>query len=321
MTPAERDEIESRYTRLRWLELQNRPVDGSFDVTHLKEVNRRIFQDLPDIPGFENVMPGQFRPPVPDGKDWMKNRGLSTVQGSFFVAYSRMDDAAKFRLDKVLEGVTPSELRALKTENFTQRIGELYAELDYVHPFLDGNSRTLRAFTGQLAQVTGYCIDWDRFSRSATGRDLLYIARDRSVNEIAKPLAQHPNTITKLIGTRDRLDGHRALPELLRDVVRPNRAIAYEKLPEAEALQQYPELAPAYKTVRAAPAYFASRMPGDREAQKNGVQAAVAHIQARLNAGETQDFSRVRLQEGKKRQAPCESQNVQAIRPGPRHEE
>jgi hypothetical protein len=47
-----------------------------------------------------------------------------------------------------------------------------------------------------------------------------YIARDLSVNELAKPRVQHENTI---LHTQDRLDGNRALPDLLRDAVRPSR--------------------------------------------------------------------------------------------------
>lgn len=286
MTPEERDGIEGRYTRLRWLELQRRPVDGLFDAVHLKEINRRIFQDLPGIPGFESVTPGEYRPPVADGLDWQKNRSLSTVNGSFFVAYSRMDGPARARLDQVLADVEPDALRNLNTAAFAQRMGQLYAELDYVHPFQDGNSRTLRAFIGQLARRTGYEIDWEQFSRSETGRDLLYIARDLSVNEIARPHLQNPRTVMRIIGTRDRLRGYRALPDLLRDAVRPSRAIAFEQLPEDEALARYPELAPAYQTLHAAPAYFASKLPEYQEKQRAGIQAAVIHLQARLDAGE-----------------------------------
>jgi cell filamentation protein len=231
-----------------------------------------------------------------------------------------MDEKAIGRLGKVLESAKPDALRSLNTQDFTQRIGTLYAELDYVHPFLDGNSRTLRAFTGQLAREAGHTIDWDKFSRRPTGRDLLYIARDRSVNEIAKPHIQHPDTMQKVINTLDRTQGNRALPELLRDVVRPSRAIAFEKLPEADALERFPELAPAYKTMRAAPAYVASKMPNDKEAQKAGVHAAVAQIQTRLNAGETQDFSRPRVQGEPERKAPEASRDIQAGRPGPDRE-
>ena len=286
MTPEERDDIEGRSTRLRWLELQRRPVNGSFDAAHLREINRRLFQDLPRIPGFEHVTPGEYRPPVPNGLDWQKNRTLSTITGSFYVAYSRMDEAARARLDQVLEDTEPETLRSLNTADFTQRLGQLYAELDHVHPFQDGNSRTLRAFTGQLARRAGYEIDWEHFSVSQAGRDLLYIARDLSVNEIALPHLQNPRTVMRIIGTRDRLQGYRALPDLLRDAVRPSRAIAFEKLSEADALAQHPELASVYRTMHAALAHFASKLPGDREGQKAGVQAALAHLQTRLNAGD-----------------------------------
>jgi cell filamentation protein len=129
-------------------------------------------------------------------------------------------------------------------------------------------------------------IDWVRFSVSEAGRDLLSIAWDLSVNEIALPHLQALRTVMRIISARDRLQGHCALPDLPRDAVRPSRAIALEKLPEADALAQHPELAPVYRTVHSAPAYFASKLPGDRERQKAGIQAAATHLQARLDAGE-----------------------------------
>lgn len=114
MTPDEREQLEADYTFKRVVELELDPVSGNFDAVHLKEINRRIFQDLPDA-GFDKVTPGEFRPPMPEGKDWMKNRGLSTVDGSVYVAYSRMGEAAQARLDKVLEDAKPDKLRGLNT--------------------------------------------------------------------------------------------------------------------------------------------------------------------------------------------------------------
>lgn len=310
LTAEQRDQLEADYTYQRLYELSLEPVRGNFDAAHLKEINRRIFQDLPGA-GFDDVTPGEFRQPVPEGKDWMKNRGLSTVDGTFYVAYSRMDEAAQARLDKALESAKPADLRGLKTDEFTARLAGIYAELDYVHPFSDGNSRTLRTFTKQLASESGYELDWERFGRSPAGRDLLYIARDRSVNELAKPNVQHEQTMRKIIHTQDRLDGNRALPDLLRDAVRPSRAVAFERMTEADALQEHPELKEAFKTLHAASAYFESKMPGKSEAQEAGMQSVIGHVQARLNAGETRDFSQGR--EAEKRERPA----VQAERPAP----
>jgi cell filamentation protein len=221
---SRREELEGRFTRWRIAELEANPVAGNFDAAHLKEVNRRIFQDLPGA-GFNDVTPGEFRKPVPDGLDWIKERDLSTVDGSFYVAYSRMDDVAMSRLDKTLEEAKPDVLRGLKTPEFTARLAKIYAELDYVHPFSDGNSRTLRTFTKQLAAAAGYEVYWERFDRSNVGRDLLYIARDRSVNELAKPHIQNANTMRQIVYTQDRLDGNRDLPDLLRDAVRTRRGV------------------------------------------------------------------------------------------------
>jgi len=289
LTDEQREQLEADFTFKRIYELELYPVQGEFDASHLREVNRRIFQDLPGA-GFDHVTPGEYRKPVPDGRDWMKQRGLSTVNGQFFVAYSRMDALAINRIDIALATATPAELRNLKTSAFTARLATLYTELDYLHPFSDGNSRTLRTFTRQLAREAGYQLEWERFGGSEVARDLLYIARDRSVNELAKPHVQHENTMRKIIFTRDRLDGNRDLPDLLRDVVRPGRAVAFERSPEAQALEDYPELKEAYKTMHEAARYFATKWPGKVAAQEQAIQTVMNHVQERLNAGETTDF-------------------------------
>lgn len=318
MTLDERQQLEADYTFKRVVELELDPVRGNFDAAHLKEVNRRIFQDLPGA-GFDDVTPGEFRPRVPEGRDWMKNRTLSTADGVFYVAYSHMDEAAQVRLDKALESADPDKLRGLKTADFTASIAKLYTELDYIHPFRDGNSRTLRTFTKQLANEAGYDLEWARFARSEVGRDLLYIARDLSVNELAKAHIQHEHSMRKIVNTMGCLEGNRDLANLLRDAVRPSRAVAFERLPETEALQEHPDLALAYKTLRAASDYLASKMPGDPESQQQALKAVTDKIQDGLNKGETNDFKFKSTREEatqKERQANVREQST----PGPEHE-
>lgn len=179
----------------------------------------------------------------------------------------------------------------------TLALGNLFG-----HPFSDGNSRTLRTFTKQLANEAGYELDWERFGRSAAGRDLLYIARDRSVNELAKPHIQHEQSMRKIIHSVDRLEGNRDLPNLLRDAVRPSRAVAFERMQEAEALQEYPDLKAAFKTLHAASTYFESKMPGKPDAQQAAMKSVVGHVQTLLNEGETHDFSASRDATKKERQ-------------------
>jgi cell filamentation protein len=71
-------ELESRLNDRRLVELAISPVAGNFDAAHLKEVHRRIFQDLP-AHGITNPSPGVFRDSVPEGHDWHKNRLLESI--------------------------------------------------------------------------------------------------------------------------------------------------------------------------------------------------------------------------------------------------
>ncbi|MDQ1919325.1 Fic family protein [Massilia pseudoviolaceinigra] len=326
----DREKLETSFTTRRATELELSPVRGQFDVGHLKEINRRLFQDLPKA-GFDDVKPGEFRPPAPEGKDWVKNRGLATVAGSFYVAYSSMNTNDHERLDKVLEGAVPDKLRGLKTEEFTATIGRLYAELDYVHPFSDGNSRTLRTFTKQLATEAGYDLDWSRFNKSDAGRDVLYIARDRSVNELAKPYIKDDDTMRKVVSTLDRIEGNPDLPALLRDAVRPTRAVEFDRstrADEAEVLKKHPELKEAFRTVRSAADYFEAKIPGDAKGQQEALQQVRKQVVDRLNKGETSGFGASPDQPQKSGAAPAKTvsqpqkaeaapvKTVEAKRPG-----
>lgn len=216
--PHDRDRLEADATRGRIVELQLVPVQGDFDAAHLREVNRRIFQDLPAL-GFAEVTPGQYRPAVASG-NWMKNRGLATMPGDFFVAYSPMDVAARVRIEEVLSHASPVHLGRLDTPAFTTAIAQVYAELDYLHPFADGNSRTLRTFTKQLAHAAGYELDWEQFNFSASTRDALYIARDKAVNAIALPQMRNERSMLRIVGSMKRLGSFKSLEQILQEAVR-----------------------------------------------------------------------------------------------------
>ncbi|EOK5444124.1 MULTISPECIES: hypothetical protein [Pseudomonas] len=60
LTDEQRQVLEARHTYRRLFELRLDPVRGTFDAAHLKEINRRIFQDLPGL-GFDAVPLGEYR--------------------------------------------------------------------------------------------------------------------------------------------------------------------------------------------------------------------------------------------------------------------
>jgi len=166
-------------------ELRAKPVDETFDISHLKEIHRRIFQDCPGLPYPEAQIykPGEFRSPVPGGLYWRKKRPLKSTVNISEIYYSSMDTENVKRLETILKNISIEKALKLPEDEFKLEMGVLYAKIDQIHPFHDGNSRTLREFTSQLAQKAKYEIEWSRFDSEA-GHELLYIARDLSVNKI-----------------------------------------------------------------------------------------------------------------------------------------
>ncbi|MDR1451669.1 MAG: Fic family protein [Helicobacteraceae bacterium] len=218
-TDKDRPSIEKEKTKRRIAELFLDPVRGNFDIDHLKEINRRIFQDLPKM-GFSDVTPGIFRKPVPKGLDWVKRRQLESARISTFVAYSPMDKNAENELADILKAANPDKLSKFDPMIFSNAIANIYSLADYIHPFADGNSRTLREFTRELAEKCDYEIEWEQFNKQESGRDILYIARDLNVNSIALPRIKSLNARRDIVYTLDILEGNRDLQSLLPDVVK-----------------------------------------------------------------------------------------------------
>jgi cell filamentation protein len=289
-TALERQRIEGFYTARRITELYLHPVQGKFDAAHLKEINRRIFQDLPKA-GYPSVKPGEYRQAVPSHQDWVKERMMEGIPVPSVVAYSPMDDKAIRQLNQALNGINLSALSALNTERFSQAMGQLYAQLDYIHPYPDGNSRTLREFTRSLAESCGYELDWTWFNIDKHGRNVLCIARDLSVNTLALPHLRDHRTTRSVTLMLDQFAENRKLPDLLCDAIRPSRATAFAQLEEDEAMATFPELSGAYDILQAAGAYGLRKFPEDASQRDEFMASVRMKIQLSLDAGEVPQSS------------------------------
>lgn len=172
------DQREARLTATRQAELVLNPVQGEFDVAHLREVHRRIFQDLP------HHGPGDFRP---DAAGHFKHRLLEDSKATVLVPYALRPETDRM-LGPTLDALKGGRaLQDFDTLEMSEAIAQTYARLDYLHPFREGNSRTLRTFTEQLARETGHQLDWGTTNANAKTRDALYVARDMAVIQIRNP--------------------------------------------------------------------------------------------------------------------------------------
>ena len=150
----------------------------------------------------------------------MKSRKLETNDARLFVAYSGMTAKAQRRMEAALAAAQPAQLRQLDTPTFISAMAMLYAELDYAHPFPDGNSRTIRAFTKQLAHEAGFDLDWSGFNATPALRDGLYAARDNAVNRLALPRIEHEHAMRKIISSMEALKTYPNMHKLLSGAIR-----------------------------------------------------------------------------------------------------
>lgn len=57
--------------------------------------------------------------------------------------------------------------RALRHEEFVKVLADFFCEMNVVHPFREGNGRTLRLFCEVLAMQAGYELNWQPISQEA----------------------------------------------------------------------------------------------------------------------------------------------------------
>lgn len=141
--PAELDRVEATFAAVRSYELAVSPVRGEFDLAHLQQIHQRLFGDVYDWAG--------------------KIRSVDISKGTTrFASHEQIASYAP-QITRPLsrEGL----LRGLSPDSFSERAGHYLGELNVLHPFREGNGRSIREFIGQLAQDAGYGIDWQGVER------------------------------------------------------------------------------------------------------------------------------------------------------------
>ena len=161
----ELEAFEADATVANIIELRRKPIKGPFDARRLKETHRRIF-------GSVYSWAGEFRTGI---------GMMAKTRSGFTVAYG-LSENVPAALDEAFTRLKGENgLSGLEAAAFANRLAYYYGELDAIHAFREGNSRTLRAFTSDLAQAAGHRLNWAVAARSADAQKSLYHARDIAV--------------------------------------------------------------------------------------------------------------------------------------------
>jgi len=114
---------------------------GNFDLSHLCAIHKHLFQDIYDWAGEVRTVE------ISKGKD--------QFQFKRFITTGMADVHRRI--------VASDYLRGLSAEEFSRKASEIMGDINYVHPFREGNGRAQLQYLKQLAEQAGHPIDLTRF--------------------------------------------------------------------------------------------------------------------------------------------------------------
>ena len=131
------EDIERKLVIVKLYELRQNKKIGNFDIEHFVSIHKFMFEDIYPFAGLfrnENIAKGNFS----------------------FAKWEFIEDELKRLLNDLKE---ENYLRDLNKEDLTKRLAYYMAELNVLHPFREGNGRTIREFIRQLAFKNNYVLD------------------------------------------------------------------------------------------------------------------------------------------------------------------
>jgi cell filamentation protein len=135
--------------------LTSRPLPGDCDLVHWQAFHRRIFGGLYPWAG--------------------ELRTVQIAKPNAF--YARPEHIVGYAQGIFAELARENRLKGLDRTAFVERLTHYHAEMYAVHPFREGNTRSLRAFLGQLAGEAGHQIAWEHLDHEQS-----FAANVRSLN-------------------------------------------------------------------------------------------------------------------------------------------
>ena len=135
-------------------DLRQNKLVGNFDKDHFINIHKYLFEDLYPFAG--------------------KFRTENIAKDSFSFAEWEFIDSELDRL--LLKLKEENFLNDLNKEDMAKKLAYYRSELNVLHPFREGNGRTIREFIRELAYKNGYILDY-----SKTGSEEMLEAMMKSV--------------------------------------------------------------------------------------------------------------------------------------------
>lgn len=130
---------EREFVSYRMAILLDKPQKGNFDFEHLKSIHKTLFQDIYYWAG------------VP--------RTCNIAKTNLFCLATYIETYAKDVFGKIADNYYYLNL---DYNNKIKALAELFADINALHPFREGNGRSQRLFIKQLANIIGVNLDFTK---------------------------------------------------------------------------------------------------------------------------------------------------------------
>ncbi|WP_338944174.1 Fic family protein [Fusobacterium nucleatum] len=175
-------EIEKTITLGAWQDIREGKIKikKTFDYKHLKSLHKELFKDLYDWAGKERTV------------DISK-------PGTLFCRAMFIEEEAKRIFNNLKKD---NFLKDIKDKSkFSEKLGQLFLDINMLHPFREGNGRSQRLFIGDLVKENGYYLEWTNISKE----EMIQISKNDNVKEVAKIFKENLKEVNQDLKTQNQL--------------------------------------------------------------------------------------------------------------------
>ena len=168
-----------------WQDLQKAEAD-IIGISQIALANIPRTNDLAELQAIHKALFGKIY-------DWAGQlRTVDIKKGSeeFFLSFAEFDTGTTFVFGELQK---ENYLKGLEQEKFVEKLAYFYEQLNYIHPFREGNGRTQRVFWNRVAKDAGYIINW----KNVVGDELDEASQIGREKGDLKPLIEMFSRITR----------------------------------------------------------------------------------------------------------------------------
>lgn len=146
------DCMEAEFASTRLREIAELPINGNFNFEHLQAIHRYMYQDLFEWAGRQRILNIEKEEPA---------------LGGLSVKYSDVFEIARDG-SSAIKIMTEKQWKNMNINKLVKEFSECMSDIWKVHPFREGNTRTIVTFCCQFIESEGIYIDANVFKDNIT---------------------------------------------------------------------------------------------------------------------------------------------------------